>query len=224
MTFSLVARDPNTGAFGMVISSSSPAVAARCTNLRAGVGAASSQNVTNPALGARVLDLLAAGADAETAVQQAAAEDAYPQFRQLTAVDVAGRAAVFSGEQSLGVHTARIGDGAVAAGNLLASERTIEELLAGFARSQATSFEERLLAGLQAALAAGGEAGPVRSCGLAVVEAEPFRVTDLRVDDRDQPISELARLLEHWLPQKEAYRVRAANPTQAPSYGVPGDE
>ena len=67
MTFSLAARDPATGAFGMVISSSSPAVAARCLHLRPHVGVAASQNVTNPALGPRLLDLLQAGSTAEEA-------------------------------------------------------------------------------------------------------------------------------------------------------------
>ena len=59
MTFSLVARDPASGAFGIVICSSSPAVAARCAHPRAGVGVVASQNITNPALGPRVLDSLA---------------------------------------------------------------------------------------------------------------------------------------------------------------------
>ena len=68
MTFSLAARDPATGAFGMVLSSSSPAVASRCLHLRPVVGVAASQNVTNPALGPRLLDLLQGGATAEEAI------------------------------------------------------------------------------------------------------------------------------------------------------------
>lgn len=224
MTFSLTARDPRSGAFGMVISSSSPAVASRCVNLRAGVGAAASQNVTNPALGPRVLDLLERGASAESAVAEAVADDAFAEFRQVTAVDASGRAAVHSGGHALGVFTARVGDGAVAAGNLLASERTVDDLLDGYARSGAASFEARLLDGLRTAMAAGGEAGPVRSAGLAVVDDVAWRVTDLRVDDHDDPVGELARLLELWMPQKEAYRTRALDPRDAPSYGVPGDD
>ena len=74
MTFSLAARDPATGAFGLAVSSSSPAVAARCLHLRPAVGAAASQNVTNPALGPRLLDLIGAGSSAEEAMAQAVAE------------------------------------------------------------------------------------------------------------------------------------------------------
>ena len=68
MTFSLVARCPRAGMFGMVISSSSPAVAARCAHARAGVGVVASQNVTDPRLGPRALDLMERGASAEEAV------------------------------------------------------------------------------------------------------------------------------------------------------------
>jgi uncharacterized Ntn-hydrolase superfamily protein len=77
---------------------------------------------------------------------------------------------------------------------------------------------------LKAGLAEGGEAGPVRSAGLGVVDDVPWLTTDLRVDDHDDPIGELERLLGIWMPQKADYRTRGIDPTDAPSYGVPGDE
>lgn len=223
MTFSLAARDPATGAFGMVISSSSPAVASRCLNLRPGVGAAASQNVTNPALGSRLLDLVAQGRTATEAIEGVVAEEPFPQHRQLTVVDAGGRTAVFSGAQALGIHATAEGHQAVAAGNLLAGPQVPQAMLDGYAASTAVTFEERLLAGLLGALAAGGEAGPVRSAGLAVAEQAAWLVTDLRVDDHDDPGAELSRLLALWLPQKKAYLARALAPEAAPSYGVPGD-
>jgi uncharacterized Ntn-hydrolase superfamily protein len=224
MTFSLVARDPGTGAFGIVISSSSPAVASRCAHARATVGVVASQNVTNPALGSLVLDSLAGGADADAALKAALAQEKFPDYRQLTIVDCDGNTAVHSGPNSLGVHTHLEGDQAVAAGNLLAAELVISELLNGYARSGAAVFEERLLDGLRAALAAGGEAGPVHSAGMLVVEDVPWPVTDLRVDYSVDPIGDLAALWQLWQPQKNDYRVRGVDPTQAPSYGVPGDQ
>jgi len=223
MTFSLVARDPATGAFGIVICSSSPAVASRCAHARATVGVVASQNVTNPALGPRVLDALAGGSDADGALKAALAQEQFPDYRQVTVVDVHGNTAVHSGPNSLGVHTQVQGDQAVAAGNLLNHERVIFELLTGYADSAAGAFEERLLDGLRAALAAGGEAGPVHSAGMVVVEDVPWPVTDLRVDHADDPIGDLAELWRLWRPQKNDYRVRAVDPTRAPSYGVPGD-
>ncbi|QHN17802.1 DUF1028 domain-containing protein [Gordonia amarae] len=224
MTFSLVVRDEATGAFGIVISSSSPAVASRCAHARAGVGVVATQNVTNPALGPAVLDALAAGADAPSALAQVLAGELFPEYRQVTVVDAAGRTAVHSGANSLGINTHREGENAVAAGNLLADEQVITELLDGYSTSSAASMEERLLDGFRAALAAGGEAGPLHSAGILVVEDVPWPVTDLRVDHSDDPLGELAGLWDVWRPQKNDYRVRGVNPTSAPSYGVPGDE
>jgi len=221
VTLSLVAH--LDGAFGIVISSSSPAVASRCAHLRAGVGAVASQNITNPALGPAVLDELAAGSSADAAILAALDADAFADFRQVTAVDATGRVAVRSGTQVLGVHGEAFGEGCVAAGNLLAGDDVLEAMVAGFAAASGP-LEERLLAALGAALVAGGEAGPLRSAGLAVVEEVSWRVTDLRVDDHDDPVGELHRLWALWQPQKADYLTRAIAPASAPSYGVPGDE
>ena len=223
MTFSLAARDPRTGAFGIVICSSSPAVASRCAHTRANVGVVASQNVTNPALGALALDSLAGGADAESALKAALAHEEFPDYRQLTAVDGHGNTAVHSGARSLGVHTHAQGEQAVAAGNMLKDEQVIAELLNGYAASDSAALEDRLLDGLRAALAAGGEEGPVHSAGLVVVEDVPWSVTDLRVDWAADPVNDLVDLWQVWKSQKDDYRVRAIDPTRAPSYGVPGD-
>lgn len=221
MTFSLVVRDELS--FGMVICSSSPAVASRCVHLRPGVGAVASQNVTNPHLGAVALDALAHGADAQAALGVALAAEQHPDYRQLTIVDKAGAVAVHSGAKALGIFHHSSGQNAGAAGNMLRDTGVIESLLSGFTDSTASTLEQRLLDGLTAAMAAGGEAGPVHSAGLQVVEDVPWPVTDLRVDWHDDPVSELQRLWAVWEPQKADYRTRGLDPTAAPSYGVPGD-
>jgi uncharacterized Ntn-hydrolase superfamily protein len=223
VTFSLAARDPGTGAFGMVISSSSPAVASRCLHLRPGVGVVASQNVTNPALGPLVLDALSTGSAAEDALGVAVRADPAIDYRQLTVVDAEGRVAHHSGSKALGVYGTAVGPQAVAAGNMLAGEHVLQAMVDAYATSGADSFEGRLLDGFLGAVAAGGEEGPVRSAGLAVVESASWRVTDLRVDDSDDPAAELVRLLGLWLPQKQAYLTRAVSPEEAPSYGVPGN-
>jgi len=223
VTFSLAARDAASGAFGAVICSSSPAVAARCLHLADGAGAVLSQNVTDPRLGPKVLGLLGDGADAATAVATVLAGAPFTEFRQLIAVDTAGRTAIHSGRDALGVVGEHAVHGAAAAGNLLAApdvpRRLVEAWLAA-----AGPVETRLLAALAAAIAAGGEAGPVRSAGLSVINGSGWRVTDLRVDWSDDPLADLTALLDVWLPQRDAYITRALNPTAAPAYGVPGDE
>lgn len=221
MTFSLVVRDGS--AFGMVVCSSSPAVASRCAHLRAGVGAVASQNVTNPHLGAVALDALAAGADARAALDTTVAGEPHADYRQLIVVDRLGQTAIHTGAKALGTRSEVSVENAAAAGNMLADEGVIDALLQGFLSSDAPTTERRLLDGLDAALAAGGEAGPVHSAGLQVVEDVPWPVTDLRVDWHDDPIGELGRLWTVWEPQKADYRTRGIDPTAAPSYGVPGD-
>jgi len=224
VTFSLVARDARTGALGMVVSSSSPAVAARCLHLRAGVGAVASQNVTNPALGTAVLDRLEAGNAADVALAAVLGTEKHTAYRQLTVVDASGRTAEHSGENALGTRAASVGDQCVAAGNLLADEAVIPAMVTAFEAADGEELEHRLLAAFRAAVEAGGEAGEIRSAGLAVVDDVPWRTTDLRVDDAEDPLGEIKRLLALWMPQKADYRVRALDPTAAPSYGVPGDE
>jgi uncharacterized Ntn-hydrolase superfamily protein len=224
VTFSLAARCPRTGAFGMVISSSSPAVAARCVHLRAGVGAAASQNITDPRLGTRLLDLLQSGYPAADAIAAVVASDPTADYRQLFVVDTAGMTSAHSGRYTLGVHHVAHGGGAVAAGNLLATSAVIDAMLQGYLHSSHEDLAARLLDGLGAALNAGGEAGPVHSAGLAALHPRAgWASTDLRVDWHEDPIGELRRLWYLWLPQRDDYIVRGLDPSSAPAYGVAGD-
>lgn len=224
MTFSIVGRCAETGQLGIAISSSSIAVGARCPWLRAGVGAVASQNVTLPALGPQILDLLEAGAEPATALDQALARNGYSQYRQVAVLDGQGRSALFSGSQALGLHQALAGEQCVAAGNLLATPQVIEALISTFEQTPGP-LAERLLAAMHAALAAGGEAGPVHSAALKVVGDLTWPMVDLRVDWAEQdPIGELDRLWRAYAPQMQDYLTRALDPTAAPSYGVPGDE
>ena len=224
MTFSIVGRCSDTGQLGIAISSSSIAVGARCPWLRAGVGAVASQNVTLPALGPQILDLLEAGHEPAAALDQALARNGYSQYRQVAVLDGQGRSALFSGSQALGVHNALAGEQCVAAGNLLASAAVIEALVSAFEQSPG-QLAERLLAAMQAAMSAGGEAGPVHSAALKVVGDLTWPMVDLRVDWAEQdPIGELDKLWQAYAPQMQDYLTRALDPTAAPSYGVPGDE
>jgi uncharacterized Ntn-hydrolase superfamily protein len=225
MTFSIVGRCSETGQLGIAISSSSIAVGARCPWLRAGVGAVASQNITLPALGPQILDLLEhQHLSSEAALTQALNANGWNQYRQVTAMDAHGECAVFSGAESLGLHNAVVGEQCAAAGNLLAETSVIDAMVSAF-EGASGALADRLLASMHAAVAAGGEAGPVHSAALKVVGDLTWPIIDLRVDWADQaPISELDALWQAYRPQMQDYIDRALNPTTAPSYGVPGDE
>lgn len=224
MTFSLVARCAETGMFGMVISSSSPAVAARCAHARAGVGVVASQNVTDPALGPRVLDLMAQGIAAPEAVARVREASAFMEYRQILAVDAAGATAVHSGENALGLWSSAQGQDAAAGGNLLAQEGVPQAMLDGFLASSG-HLGDRLIAVLAAGLDAGGEAGPVHSAGLLLVDRLSWPLAELRCDWTEAcPIAAVTEAWAVYRPQMAAYVQRALDPRAAPSYGVPGDD
>lgn len=223
MTFSIVARCAETGQFGVAISSSSPAVAARCAFARAGVGAVATQNVTNPALGPAVLDRLADGAGVKAAIAEVIGEEAFPDYRQLLAVDATGATQVHSGAKALGIWTAASGGNCAAGGNLLANAGVPGAMVAAFEAARG-ALGGRLIAALQAGLDAGGEAGPVHSAGLLVVDRQAWPYAELRCDwSETDPIAAIAAAWEVYRAQADDYVTRALNPNSAPSYGVPGD-
>ena len=223
MTFSLAGRCARTGHFGIVISSSSPAVAARCAHVASGVGAACTQNITDPRLGPALLNELRNGSSARRAISRVTRNAPDIQYRQLSVIDASGQTATYSGDGVLGAHVTSQGQDAVAAGNLLADEMVPIQMIAAFELEPDRQIGDRLIAGLQAGLAAGGEVGAVHSAGLLIAGDVEWAVTDLRVDWSDDPIGDLAALWRLWRPLADDYVQRALNPPAAPTYGVPGD-
>ena len=144
-------------------------------------------------------------------------------YRQLMVVDAAGAVAIHSGRQVLGLWGEAKGSDCAAGGNLLADEGVPAAMVAAFGAAQG-HLGDRLMAALEAGLAAGGEAGPVRSAGLKVADRLSWPLADLRIDWADEPIGMLRAAWDVYRPQMAAYVQRAEDPTQAPSYGVPGDE
>ncbi len=224
MTFSLVARCAQTGMFGVAIASSSPAVAARCSYTRAGVGAAASQNITDPSLGPLALDLMGRGLTAKQAVKEIIANGKFIEYRQVLAVDRNGDTAIHSGPNSLGIWTQAQGDNVASGGNLLANDGVPQAIVDGF-QSAKGHIGDRLIAAMRAGLTQGGEAGPIHSAGMQICDKVAWPVADLRCDwTLDCPIENIAAAWEIYKPQLQAYVQRALDPSVAPSYGVPGDE
>ena len=109
-------------------------------------------------------------------------------------------------------------------GNMLAGVEVIEAMVPAFEQATGT-LADRLLAAMHAAMAAGGEAGPVHSAALSIVGEPSWPIVDLRVDwADDDPLGQLDHLWQAYRPQMQDYVTRALNPTAAPSYGVPGNE
>lgn len=224
MTFSLVARCADTGMFGLAISSSSPAVAARCSFARAGVGAVASQNVTDPSLGPLTLDLMEQGLDAKSAIAEVSKRGKFIEYRQLLAVDSQGRTAIHSGPNSLGIWTQAQAENVASGGNLLANETVPQAIVDGYL-SASGHIGDRLIAAIRAGLAAGGEAGQVHSAGMKIVDKVSWPIADLRCDWTENcPIEAVAIAWNIYKPQLDAYIQRALDPRAAPSYGVPGDQ
>ncbi len=227
MTFSISARCARTGLFGIAVSSSSPCVAARCAHVRAGVGVVASQNITDPMLGPRGLDLMASGLSAADALAAIRQEAPHIEYRQLALVDARGQSVAFSGSRVLGNHRTATADDAVAAGNLLANEDVPERMIAAFAKEPSAHLGDRLIAAMRAAVQAGGEAGPVRSAGMLLVDKVAWPVADLRVDwTENDPIEELAALWTLWHPQMAAMLVAPwillpRRPTECPATAEP---
>jgi uncharacterized Ntn-hydrolase superfamily protein len=223
MTFSIVARCQATGMLGVAVSSSSPAVGARCSFARAGVGAVASQNVTDPRLGPKALDLLSLGANASQSMEVLKGSSPHIEYRQILVVDVSGHTATHSGSKCLGVWADAMGPDVACGGNLLKDPQIPRIMVDAFQASNG-HLGDRLLSTTQAAVHAGGEAGPVRSASLRLVDKVSWPIVDLRVDWAEGcPVEALGSLWSVYKEQIDAYVARALNPAEAPSYGVSGD-
>jgi uncharacterized Ntn-hydrolase superfamily protein len=217
MTYSIAARCPKTGAFGIAITSSSICVASRCAWVGP-LGAVSTQNVTDPALGPAGLALLRQGLGAGAVLDLLLAGTPEPEWRQVGVIDRYGKTALHSGSQALPLAAFAQSDACMALGNLLASADVPARMIAAYEETHGANFAERLLQGLEAGLAAGGETGDEHAAGLHVAEIHDWPVVDLRVDWHDEPIAELRRIWELYAPQRAAYESRARAPGTAPSF------
>ncbi|GIT46435.1 MAG: hypothetical protein Ct9H300mP12_10200 [Acidimicrobiales bacterium] len=167
------------------------------------------QNVTDPTLADRVFERLEAGETATEAVAAVMDGRVNADYRQLAVVDMAGRTGHFTGSHILGTNRVVEGDHCIAAGNLLSTLEVPAAMVAGFEADPEAHLADRLLRGLEAGLAAGGEEGPVRSAALVVHHDQPFALVDLRCDwDEDDPVVVLRRLWTDYEPQMQPYLAR----------------
>jgi len=219
MTFSIVARDMETGLLGIAQSTNPLSVGARCPFIRANVGAVSTQAYTDPGLGPLAIELLTLGFSPEKVMAQIAESDAGYAYRQIGIVDRHGRVAVHTGELAKAHKGALVGEGYVIMGNLLASGQVLPDMERAWRDSAGELFEERLMRVTIAGRDAGGDAGGHRSSCLIVYDTEPYGRTDLRIDFAPKRAGEpdavdLLRIaFDHYRPMIPYYKKRAHNPS-----------
>lgn len=201
MTYSVVAFDTESGAYGVGVQSHWFNVGRTAPWVRFGVGAIATQAMTNPSYGWRGLDIMAAGVDAPTALRVLMDMDPEREHRQVGFIDTEGRVAVHTGSRCIRHASHIIGDGWAVLGNLLADEGVLPEMAAAFSAAEGT-LAERMVTALEAAERAGGD---VRGCQSAAIKIAPGRTDlavgeepgiELLVADHTDPITELRRLIE----------------------------
>ena len=199
-TFSIVARDPDTGELGVAVQSRVLGVGAIVPFARAGVGAVATQASANTTYGPEALKLLADGKSAADTLK--ALTDADPQraIRQAGIIGAKGEPATFTGGECLAYAGGRTGPNYAVQGNILAGQPVVDGMATAFENAKGT-LAERMLAALDAGQAAGGDKRGMQSAALLVVHdgwgygGQNDRYLDLRVDDHAEPIKELRRLL-----------------------------
>jgi uncharacterized Ntn-hydrolase superfamily protein len=201
MTYSLVARDAETGELGVAVQSRAFRTGAVCAWARAGVGAIATQSFTDIRYGVRGLELLAEGVGPEEALARLLADDERPEFRQVAFLGTDGQTAAHTGDACVPFAGHIDEENVSVQGNMLASQDVWPAMLDGF-RSAHGSLADRLLHTLDAAEAAGGDyrgrqAGAVLVVSAERSDTEPWdgRVVDVRVDDSEDPLAELRRLV-----------------------------
>ena len=198
MTYSIVARDPDTGELGVAVQSHWFSVGSLVTWARPGIGAVATQANVDPGYGLQLLDLLAAGVHAEPALATLVSNDPAGHSRQVAVVDGAGHVAAHTGSSCMAYAGHAIRDGVSCQANIMATDRVWPAMLDAFGASDG-SLTSRLLAALDAAEREGGDLRGRQSAAILVVapDAEPWEtVVSLRVEDHPDPLVELRRLVD----------------------------
>jgi uncharacterized Ntn-hydrolase superfamily protein len=194
MTWSIVARDPESGAFGVAAATCFFAVGALCPHAEGGVGALATQALINPTYGPRGLQLLRAGIAAQAVVDCLIASDEGRATRQLHVQDSAGRIACYTGAECVPWCGETVRQGFSVAGNMLAGPEVIAETARVYEAEMALPFPRRLIAAMQAGETAGGDKRGKQSAVLKIYTTEEYPALDIRVDDHPDPLAELTRL------------------------------
>jgi uncharacterized Ntn-hydrolase superfamily protein len=218
MTWSIVARDEETGTLAVGAATRFFAVGARVPFVATGVGAIATQALVNPYYGIDGLTLLRGGRSPEEVLNYLLREDPGSAHRQVHMIDAAGRCAAHTGLDCQGWSGHFSAHGVSVAGNMVTGPQVLAETLAVYLMNPGLTFQRRLINAMMAGEAAGGDRRGRQSASLILVGADEWSVLDLRVDDHVNPIIELARLEE--VSRKEWMSYRRFVPTRSNPEGV----
>lgn len=195
MTYSIVARDARTGAFGVGVQTHQPSVGAIVPWVRDGIGAIATQSFANIAFGPQALALLETGMEAPRALAAIIAGDTMPGRRQVAIVDAAGVAAVHTGDECIPYAGHIIGDGYSCQANMMTNAGVPEAMAAAYEATDGL-LTERIMAALEAAQEAGGDIRGSQSAAIVIRAAGGLsRTWDLRIDNSREPLRELRTLV-----------------------------
>ena len=193
MTWSILARDPATGALGAAVASRFFAVGALCIHVEGRVAALATQALVNPMYAVHAMPRLRAGEDPAVTLQDLIGPDPGAEKRQFHILDAKGRIAQHTGPGCVAWAGQVRGTDVSVAGNMLAGPAVVERTLDAFQHATGT-LAERLLTAMEAGEAAGGDKRGRQGAGLKVCTADPYPDLDIRADDHPDPLAELRRL------------------------------
>jgi uncharacterized Ntn-hydrolase superfamily protein len=193
MTWSILVRDPATGAMGAAVATRFFAVGALAIHAEGGIAALATQAMINPMYALHGMARLRAGEPPDAVAAALLAEDAGRNHRQLHMLDAQGRIAQHTGKDCVSWCGAVRGVDISVAGNMLAGPAVVERTLDAFQRAPGT-LAERLLTALEAGEAAGGDKRGRQSAALKICTRDPYPDLDIRTDDHPDPLAELRRL------------------------------
>jgi uncharacterized Ntn-hydrolase superfamily protein len=202
MTYSIIGRDPDSGAMGVATQSQAFAVGSSVPFANPGYGVIATQSMGEPMYGELGLDALQAGLTASEALEALRSVDPHPERRQVAMLDGYGNIDVYTGSACVPEAGHRTGECCAALANMMVSEDVWDAMVEAYEASEGR-LADRLMRALHAAEDAGGDVRGTRSAAILVVRAErsgrPWRdhVVDLRVDDATEPLSALDDMVAH---------------------------
>tara|TARA_B100000745_G_scaffold197324_1_gene130045 strand:+ start:102 stop:797 length:696 start_codon:yes stop_codon:yes gene_type:complete len=223
MTFSILAKDPNTKEIGIAIATYSLAVGATCPYFIKGKAVITSQSSTNPKIGQRIKKLIENKKDPENAFNSSIKEDPFYNFRQVALLTFENKPLVFTGNEVKKYCGSVIGNNCIAIGNYLAGKNVLDSMIENFEnKNNNMPLGEKLILSLLSAKKSGGQKSlegnqlPERSACIIVSSIEELFPVNLRIDSSSNPISDISDLYSEYLGMHNYYLKRASNPKDLP--------